>query len=138
MFEIVPSTRHQSLFYQKDKSFEIADEYSNFLDKYIDGNILVAFGRTWSPRKQQYTELISAFSQMPNIGFIISLSPEWQSYQAIKEANLSNVLLKTFVPQKELLKDDRVKALISHCGANSIMEAIYYGQPIIGMPIAWD
>ena len=72
------------------------------------------------------------------MGFIVSLRESWESYNAIKEANLPNVLLQAFVPQKELLNDDRIQAILTHCGANSLMEAIYYGKPIIGMPLGWD
>ena len=56
----------------------------------------------------------------------------------VEEANLPNVLLKTFVPQKELLNDDRVLAFVSHNGANSVLESYYYGKVIIGMPIGGD
>lgn len=75
---------------------------------------------------------------MPNVGFVVSLKEQWQSYQAIKKENLPNVLLKKFVPQRELLNDKRIYAFISHGGANSIQEALYYGKPLIGIPLAWD
>jgi len=44
------------------------------------------------------------------------------------------MLLKKFVPQKSLLNHPKVKAFITHCGANSVLEAQYFGKVIIGMP----
>jgi 2-hydroxyacylsphingosine 1-beta-galactosyltransferase len=52
--------------------------------------------------------------------------------------NLPNVMLKKFVPQIELLNDDRVVAFVSHCGGNSIVESLYYGKVLIGHPISGD
>ena len=48
------------------------------------------------------------------------------------------MLLKPFVPQKELLNDPNVVAFISHGGGNSILEALYFGVPLIGVPLAAD
>ena len=46
--------------------------------------------------------------------------------------------MKKFVPQKELLNDERVFAFISHGWGNSIIESLYYGKPLIGFPIQAD
>jgi len=75
---------------------------------------------------------------MPNIGFIISLKDKWATSQIVKDANLKNILLKNFVPQKELLNDPRIFAFISHGGGNSILESLYYGKVLLGIPISGD
>jgi zeaxanthin glucosyltransferase len=56
----------------------------------------------------------------------------------VQEANLPNILLKSFVPQTELLFSDKVIAFISHGGANSIIESIYYGKFLICLPTTED
>jgi hypothetical protein len=56
--------------------------------------------------------------------------------QKIKSDGLKvpdNVLIQRSVPQTELLK--RVSLFITHCGMNSASEAIYYGVPVVCIPI---
>ena len=82
--------------------------------------------------------MILAAKELKNVGFVISLKESWKQYEYVKKANLSNVYLKNFVPQKELLNDKRIFAFISHGGGNSIIESLYYGKPLIGFPISAD
>ena len=56
----------------------------------------------------------------------------------IQDRNLPNVLLKPFIPQKELMDHEKIVAFISHGGGNSVFESLYFGTPIIGLPIQVD
>ncbi|KAF0984933.1 hypothetical protein FDP41_000832 [Naegleria fowleri] len=47
-------------------------------------------------------------------------------------------LLKGFVPQRGLLSLDKIKIFLTHCGANSVAEALYFGKLLIGMPFSFD
>ncbi|EFC39452.1 predicted protein [Naegleria gruberi] len=47
-------------------------------------------------------------------------------------------LLKGFVPQKALMSIEKVKIFFTHCGANSVNEALYFGKLLIGFPYAFD
>jgi MGT family glycosyltransferase len=47
-----------------------------------------------------------------------------------------NFILKNYVPQLEILK--RASLFISHGGLNSVNEALYYGVPIIAIPMVND
>lgn len=57
-----------------------------------------------------------------------------------KTADIPNILLESYIPQKKLLNDPRVKLFITNCGVNSIYESIYFGEgtPVLGLPIAFD
>ena len=46
-----------------------------------------------------------------------------------------NVVLRDWLPQKEILSHPNVKVFISHGGLIGTQEAIFYGVPIIGVPI---
>ena len=82
--------------------------------------------------------MVEAIKQLPDIGFIIALNAKQSEYKIVNKANLKNVLLKEFVPQKEILNDPKVFGFVTHGGASSIMESLYYGTILIGFPIGGD
>lgn len=43
-----------------------------------------------------------------------------------------------WVPQSALLGDDRVRAFVTHAGSGSTQEAIWFGKPMLCIPLAWD
>lgn len=46
--------------------------------------------------------------------------------------------IESFVPQQAVLSHRAVRIFISHCGMNSINEALYNGKPILGLPFFGD
>lgn len=133
---IIPASRIASRF-STQKDLTLPEEYTAFLEQY-PRSILVAFGTTWMPSDDQVGMILEAIKKQPNIGFVLSLKEAWTSYKMTQEMALPNILLKPFVPQKELLNDDRIIAFITHGGANSILESMYYGTALIGFPLAGD
>jgi MGT family glycosyltransferase len=47
-----------------------------------------------------------------------------------------HIILRNYVPQLEILKQADV--IISHGGLNSVSEALYYGVPVIAIPLSND
>lgn len=50
----------------------------------------------------------------------------------------SNVMIRSWLPQNDLLADKRVKVFISHAGMLSTHEAIYHGVPVLAVPLLSD
>ena len=48
--------------------------------------------------------------------------------------NLPNVMLKSRVPQRQIVNHEKTMLFIGHCGANGVIESLYYGKPILGFP----
>jgi MGT family glycosyltransferase len=46
--------------------------------------------------------------------------------------------LETFVPQMTILSNPAVRAFVSHAGANSAIEGMYWGRPILALPFMLD
>jgi UDP:flavonoid glycosyltransferase YjiC (YdhE family) len=50
----------------------------------------------------------------------------------------SSFRIEDFVPQQTVLSHAAVRAFVSHCGMNSINEALYWGKPILALPFFGD
>ncbi len=50
----------------------------------------------------------------------------------------SSFRIENFVSQQAVLSHPAIRAFISHCGMNSINEALYWGKPILGLPLFGD
>lgn len=51
-----------------------------------------------------------------------------------RAANVGTIRLEAFVPQWDVLASPRVKVFVSHCGANSLYEALLNGTPLVCCP----
>ena len=118
-----------------DEWMKLDAEYNDFIDKF-ERIVLVSFGVMFVPSEDQMNLLIEAMqlSDPKKIGYIISLKEYASSYGKVKDLNLPNVLLKSRVPQKQLMNHEKTTLFIGHCGANGVFEALYYGKPILGFP----
>lgn len=78
------------------------------------------------------------------INVFTSLKPKdivvlWK-YEGIdlKEKQPHNTVIGPWMPQQDILAHKNLKAFITHGGLLSLMEAIHYGKPVIGIPIFND
>ncbi|XP_076047795.1 UDP-glucuronosyltransferase 2B33-like [Oratosquilla oratoria] len=49
-----------------------------------------------------------------------------------------NVKIMKWIPQQDVLGHPKTKAFITHCGMHGVLEALYHGVPMVGMPIFID
>ena len=98
--------------------------------------MLISFGTMFMPPIQEMDLIIDAIklSDPKVLGFIISMKDYAPSYNGIKALNWPNIMLKTHVPQKQILNHQKTLLFLTHCGANGVVEALYYGKPMIGFP----
>uniref|UniRef100_A0A1I7Y1C5 UDP-glucuronosyltransferase n=1 Tax=Steinernema glaseri TaxID=37863 RepID=A0A1I7Y1C5_9BILA len=101
------------------------------------GVVLVSFG-TFITSSQMPEEmklaLLDAFSRFPRYSFI------WK-HDAPDDPVFSrfpNVYPVKWTPQVDILADPRTKAFLTHCGANSVTEAVFHGVPLVALPLFAD
>ncbi|XP_076049303.1 uncharacterized protein LOC143029976 [Oratosquilla oratoria] len=81
---------------------------------------------------QEYFDIfVAAFAQMPQR---VIWKFENENLPGISE----NVLLRKWLPQQDILAQEKVKVFITHGGLLSTQEAIYHGTPLIALPIFGD
>ncbi|XP_063882996.1 LOW QUALITY PROTEIN: UDP-glucosyltransferase 2-like [Scylla paramamosain] len=97
------------------------------------GVILFSLGSiarsTHMPRKYKDV-LLEAFRRLPQ-------RVVWK-YEGNDQQLPPNVMTKSWVPQQDILRHNKTRLFISHCGNLGVQEAQYYGVPILGMPLAFD
>jgi len=68
-------------------------------------------------------------------GFIIAMSEDHHQFWQIKSLSLPFVLLRSgFIPHRALLKDPRLNLYMNNCGFSTVLQAAYFGVPILGLP----
>mmetsp|Transcript_24437 Transcript_24437/g.55314 ORF Transcript_24437/g.55314 Transcript_24437/m.55314 type:complete len:694 (+) Transcript_24437:34-2115(+) len=98
--------------------------------------IYLAFGTMVRPSK----ELFVALGEALNSGNWRVLWALPKDVQHLKPENLDPKIwrVESFVPQADVLKCDRIRCFISHCGMNSSCEALASGVPVICCPFYMD
>ncbi|XP_046661713.1 UDP-glucosyltransferase 2-like isoform X1 [Homalodisca vitripennis] len=104
-----------------------------FLDSAKDGAILFSLGsllRTASLPPQTIRMFLDVFA-------ILSQKIIFKYEEDLHEVP-SNVILKKWLPQSDILAHPNIRVVISHGGQASTMEAVHFGKPLIAIPIFGD
>lgn len=110
----------------------LSKEWSTLIDSISRPIVIVSLGSFCSniPKKTSL-EFCKAFTAMRQFFFI------WK----VNELDLckgENIYSTKWIPQKELLSNNKVKVFVTHAGLNSIIETSYYGIPVVSIPIFAD
>uniref|UniRef100_A0A1I7SZ29 UDP-glucuronosyltransferase n=1 Tax=Caenorhabditis tropicalis TaxID=1561998 RepID=A0A1I7SZ29_9PELO len=77
---------------------------------------------------------LDVFQSMPQTTFIW----KYEDANATLADHLPNVKLTTWMPQNDLLADDRLTLFVTHGGLGSTMELAYQGKPALIIPLMAD
>ncbi|CAI5452865.1 unnamed protein product [Caenorhabditis angaria] len=118
------------------KQVKLSEEWNDVLNA-RNTTVLVSFGSIAlsCDMPQKYKEsLIRVFESMPETTFIWKYEIE----NATLVDHLPNVKLTTWMPQNDLLADERLTLFVTHGGLGSSIELAYQGKPAIVIPIMGD
>ncbi|GJQ84146.1 putative PPIases [Trypoxylus dichotomus] len=112
----------------------LPDDLQQFLDNSKKGAIYFALGSNVQSKdmgKVKIEQILSAISRL-------ELNVLWK-FEDDSWKNLpKNLKISKWFPQQSILAHSNVKLFITHGGLLSTMEAIYFGVPILGIPVFGD
>ncbi|EFC36674.1 predicted protein [Naegleria gruberi] len=137
----------RKLAHSNDSSSGMGDLF-NWIDEQED-IMLMVLGSTMVLDENGMKKLLEGLqitlNENPRISILMALGNlnmeifERLSFHDLFKTNSKRFkILKGFVPQKGLLSLEKVKIFFTHCGANSVNEALYFGKLLIGFPFAYD
>ena len=101
---------------------------------YEEGVVYVSFGSALKPSQmtaEQKNVFIDAFKELKNTPII------WK-WDDITDGLPENVLIKTSLPQNDMLAHPNLKVFVTHGGLLSTQEALFHKVPLVGVPILND
>ncbi|KAI6242239.1 UDP-glucuronosyltransferase [Aphelenchoides fujianensis] len=115
----------------------VAAEFARILDSSVRGVVLVSFGSvalSSDMPNATKAEFVRFFSNFPDVTFVFKY--ERPADESMPE--MQNVVLKSWVPQGDLLAHPKLLAFLTHSGQNSISEAAHRGCPALCIPLFAD
>ncbi|XP_063924758.1 UDP-glycosyltransferase UGT5-like [Zophobas morio] len=112
---------------------KLPQDLQTFLDQSSEGVILFSMGSNLKSKDlklQARDALLRSFAK-------IKQKVLWKFEEELPNAP-GNVKVMKWVPQQDVLAHPNVKAFISHGGLLSTIETVYFGVPIIGIPVFAD
>ncbi|KAI6242086.1 UDP-glucuronosyltransferase [Aphelenchoides fujianensis] len=120
-----------------DKPKPLDPEFARILDSSVRGVVLVSFGSvalSSDMPNATKAEFVRFFSNFPDVTFVFKY--ERPADESMPE--MQNVVLKSWVPQGDLLAHPKLLAFLTHAGQNSISEAAHRGCPALCIPLFAD
>ncbi|XP_059612716.1 uncharacterized protein LOC132259181 [Phlebotomus argentipes] len=114
----------------------LPEDLQEVMDNAKNGAILFSLGtnvKSETLGDARQIEIVEAFRALPQYTFIWKFETD-----SLPVEVPSNVLIRKFVPQSDLLAHPNMKLFISHCGLLSTQESVWYGVPILGLPVMVD
>uniref|UniRef100_A0A7E4USQ7 UDP-glucuronosyltransferase n=1 Tax=Panagrellus redivivus TaxID=6233 RepID=A0A7E4USQ7_PANRE len=101
------------------------------------GTVLFSFGsvvQAYTMPAHVKTAFLEAFKEFPDITFFW----KYEKPEDGTAANIPNVFIDKWLPQRDLLHHPKMLAFITHAGQNSLNEAAATGVPLLSLPVFGD
>uniref|UniRef100_A0A0N5C227 glucuronosyltransferase n=1 Tax=Strongyloides papillosus TaxID=174720 RepID=A0A0N5C227_STREA len=114
----------------------VSEEFNKILNK-KNKTILIAFGsicKSTYMDQEMKDEILKTVQSFPDITFI------WK-YETPEDGlgkGIENLVLRKWVPQNDLLNDERLSLFITHGGMGSTTEVAFSNVPALAVPIVGD
>lgn len=116
---------------------KLPENVKEFLNKASNGAIYLSLGSALKFSKlesNKLTAIANAFKSFPNMRLLIKSDVNL----SIPSHHSDDVIIQNWFPQEAILAHSNVKLFITHGGLLSTMESIYFGKPMVGVPLTSD
>lgn len=114
----------------------LPQKLENIYSRKSKGNVIFSLGSNVKSEdlgESRLKQIIGALREIPDYNFIWKID--------IKGLRLhipNNVFIQSWLPQNDLLADNRTTLFISHAGGLSTQESIWFGVPMLALPVMFD
>ena len=113
---------------------ELPKDLQKFLDEATEGVILFSMGsiikgKDWETKKRE--AFVKAFGKLKQ-------KVLWKYENETLPKNPGNIMISSWIPQRDVLAHPNVKLFITHGGLLGTTEALVEGVPVLGIPIYGD
>lgn len=105
--------------------------------------LYISFGSENYPSEEQIVEIAKGL-EMSDVNFIwVARPPAGEAPAAMPEGfeertRERGVVVREWAPQAAILAHESVGGFMTHCGWSSISESVWFGVPIVGLPLKYD
>ncbi|GAB0099857.1 UDP-glucuronosyltransferase [Sergentomyia squamirostris] len=121
---------------QIQRTKTLPKDLQDILDQAKNGVILFSLGTNVKSSMlgdARITEILETFRALPELTFLWKFESE-----TLPVTVPSNVIIRSFVPQNDILAHPNVKLFITHGGLLSTQESVWHGVPMLGLPVFAD
>lgn len=115
----------------------LPDDIQGFLDGAKYGAIYFSLGSNVKPAMMaEYKKqaILNAFTEFPNYRILF----KWDENITFSSHKSDDIMVKPWLEQESVLAHPNIKLFITHGSLLSTQESIYFGKPVIGIPIFGD
>ncbi|GAB0089441.1 hypothetical protein DMENIID0001_039810 [Sergentomyia squamirostris] len=113
----------------------LPEDLQKILDEAKDGVVLFSLGTNVKSSKlgeARITEILECFRNLPKYKFI------WKFETELSLSVPENVIIRSWLPQSDILAHPNIILFITHAGLLSTQEATWYGVPLLNLPVFVD
>ncbi|XP_020292988.1 UDP-glucuronosyltransferase 2B17-like [Pseudomyrmex gracilis] len=130
-------TEVRSIFFNANMFNSYMQEVQKWLDESKDGCVYFTFGsmvRIETFPKEIIEQFYASFEKIAPVRVLMKVVKKEDLLPGLPK----NVMTQSWFPQKTVLKHKNIRAFITHGGSMGTQEAIYFGIPMIGIPLFGD
>ncbi|XP_055919609.1 UDP-glycosyltransferase UGT5-like [Eupeodes corollae] len=115
----------------KEKSDPLPEDIKSIMDKAKNGIVYFSFGSNIQGDVLDRSKAKIMFDVLSKLPFTIL----WKWGKTDLPGQAPNVIYKTWLPQDDVLAHPNVKLFVTHGGQGSVVESLYHGVPMVGVPL---